>query len=92
MKTRLLRFLGIEADEVERVLLLFIMGFSMGMFMATISVASQSLFLEYFSEENELRLFRPGSDVGLQFPSKPHSFSAAGGSQSADRCRHYDLY
>lgn len=54
MKTRLLRFLGIEADEVERVLLLFIMGFSMGMFMATISVASQSLFLEYFSEENEL--------------------------------------
>ena len=54
MKARLLRFLGIEADEVERVLLLFIMGFSMGMFMATISVASQSLFLEYFSEENHL--------------------------------------
>jgi AAA family ATP:ADP antiporter len=56
MKARLLRFLGIEADEVERVFLLFIMGFSMGMFIATISVASQSLFLEHFSEETELPL------------------------------------
>lgn len=54
MKARLLRFLAIESDEVERVLLLFIMGFSMGMFMATISVASQSLFLEHFSEEKDL--------------------------------------
>ena len=54
MKTRLLRFLGIEPDEVERVLLLFIMGFSMGMFMATMSVASQSLFLQYFNETTEL--------------------------------------
>ena len=56
MKARLLRFLDIEADEVERVFLLFVMGFSMGMFMATISVASQSLFLEHFSEEKELPL------------------------------------
>jgi AAA family ATP:ADP antiporter len=54
MKTRLLSFLGIESDEVERVALLFIMGFSMGMFMATMSVASQSLFLEYFSETEDL--------------------------------------
>src|SRR5687768_5120155 len=54
MKTRLLRFLDIEPDEVERVLLLFIMGFSMGMFMATMSVASQSLFLQYFSETDHL--------------------------------------
>ncbi len=54
MKARLLRILDIEPDEVERVLLLFIMGFSMGMFMATISVASQSLFLEHFDEEFEL--------------------------------------
>lgn len=54
MKARLLRILDIETDEVERVLLLFIMGFSMGMFMATISVASQSLFLEHFSETEDL--------------------------------------
>ena len=54
MKARLLRFLDIEADEVERVFLLFIMGFSMGMFMAAMSVASQSLFLEFFDEEKEL--------------------------------------
>ena len=54
MKARLLKFLDVEADEVERVLLLFIMGFSMGMFMATMSVASQSLFLENFNESTEL--------------------------------------
>jgi hypothetical protein len=46
--------LDVEADEVERVVLLFIMGFSMGMFMATINVASQSLFLEHFSETDDL--------------------------------------
>lgn len=54
MKARLLRFLDIEPDEIERVLLLFVMGFSMGMFMATMSVASQSLFLEHFSETEDL--------------------------------------
>lgn len=46
--------LDIEADEVERVLLLFAMGFSMGMFIATVSVASQSLFLEHFDENKDL--------------------------------------
>ena len=54
MKTRLLSVLSIEADEVERVMLLFIMGFSMGLFMAAMSVASQSLFLEHFSETEHL--------------------------------------
>ena len=54
MKAKLLRALDIEADEIERVVLLFIMGFSMGMFMATMSVASQSLFLEHFSETKDL--------------------------------------
>jgi len=54
MKVRLLRLLDVEADEVERVLLLFIMGFFMGMFTATISVASQSLFLQHFDETNDL--------------------------------------
>lgn len=54
MKARLLKLLEVEADEIERVLLLFIMGFSMGMFIATINVASQSLFLEHFSETDHL--------------------------------------
>lgn len=54
MKTRLLRVLRIEADEMERVMLLFIMGFFMGLFMAAMSVASQSLFLEHFSETEDL--------------------------------------
>lgn len=54
MKDRLLRFLDVEPDESGRVSLLFVMGFFMGMFIATISVASQSLFLEHFSETEDL--------------------------------------
>jgi ATP:ADP antiporter, AAA family len=54
MKARLLRFLDVEPDESGRVSLLFVMGFFMGMFIATISVASQSLFLKFFSETQEL--------------------------------------
>src|SRR5688572_5349640 len=56
MKARLLRLLDIEPDESGRVSLLFVMGFFMGMFIATISVASQSLFLRFFSETEELPL------------------------------------
>jgi AAA family ATP:ADP antiporter len=54
MKDRLLSLLEIEPDEAGRVGLLFIMGFFMGMFIATISVASQSLFLLHFSENVDL--------------------------------------
>ena len=54
MKARLLKLLDIEPDESGRVSLLFVMGFFMGMFIATISVASQSLFLEHFSETEHL--------------------------------------
>src|SRR5690606_15400598 len=46
--------LDVEPDEVERVFVLFVMGFCMGMFIAAINVASQSLFLEHFDEETEL--------------------------------------
>ena len=54
MKVKLLSILGIKPNEMERVSLLFVMGFSMGMFIATINVASQSLFLEHFSETEDL--------------------------------------
>jgi ATP:ADP antiporter, AAA family len=45
MKERLLRFTSVEPDEAGRVLLLFLMGICMGMFIATMSVAAQSLYL-----------------------------------------------
>lgn len=54
MKERLLRFLSIEPDEAGRVSLLFVMGIFMGMFIATISVASQSLYLQYHDEMKDL--------------------------------------
>lgn len=54
MKARLLRFLDVEPDEAGRVSLLFIMGIFMGLFLATISVASQTLFLQSFSESQHL--------------------------------------
>jgi ATP:ADP antiporter, AAA family len=46
--------MNIEPDEAGRVGLLFIMGFFMGVFVATISVASQSLYLQHFSETQDL--------------------------------------
>lgn len=54
MKERLLRFISVEPDEAGRVGLLFVMGIFMGMFIATISVASQSLYLNFFSEQEDL--------------------------------------
>lgn len=54
MKDRLLRFLNVEPDEAGRVTLLLIMGIFMGLFIATISVASQTLFLQKFSESQHL--------------------------------------
>jgi ATP:ADP antiporter, AAA family len=62
MKDRLLQFLDIEPDEAGRVGLLFIMGIFMGLFIATTSVASQSLYLNFFSETKDLpyALFKSG--------------------------------
>ncbi len=54
MKDRLLRFLDVEPDEAGRVGLLFIMGVFMAVFIATYSVASQSLYLQFFNETTEL--------------------------------------
>src|SRR5688572_32018573 len=54
MKDRLLRFLDVEPDEAGRVGLLFVMGIFMGLFIATTSVASQTLFLTYFDEGKDL--------------------------------------
>ena len=54
MKDRLLRFMNVEPDEAGRVALLFIMGIFMGLFIATVSVASQTLFLQHFSETQHL--------------------------------------
>src|ERR1044071_178324 len=54
MKDRLLRFLDVEPDEAGRVGLLFIMGVFMAVFIATYSVASQSLYLQHFNESTQL--------------------------------------
>jgi AAA family ATP:ADP antiporter len=54
MKERLLSRLDIEPDEAGRVGLLFLMGIFMGLFIATMSVASQTLFLQFFSESKDL--------------------------------------
>ncbi|MFZ6012735.1 MAG: hypothetical protein ACOYXT_20485 [Bacteroidota bacterium] len=66
MKAKLLRFFDIEPEEAGRVFLLFIIGFFMGVFLATISVASQTLFLSHFDEKRDLpfALFISGG-IGL---------------------------
>ncbi len=51
MKAFLLRILDAEPEEGGRVAMLLVMSFFMGVFLATISVASQSLFLQHFKDE-----------------------------------------
>ncbi len=46
----------VQPEEAGRVGLLFIMGIFMGLFIATMSVASQTLFLQHFSETEHLPL------------------------------------
>ncbi|NJM26763.1 MAG: hypothetical protein HC859_16075 [Bacteroidia bacterium] len=54
MRIRLHRLLGVDESETEPVALLLVMGFFMGMFIATVTVASQSLFLSRFDEKTDL--------------------------------------
>ena len=61
MKSYILRILDVEHPEVGRVGLLLIMSFFMGVFLATLSVASQSLFLQHFEKELPLALLVSGT-------------------------------
>ncbi|MCB0489522.1 MAG: HEAT repeat domain-containing protein [Cyclobacteriaceae bacterium] len=54
MKSRILRMLDVEPEESGRVFLLLAISFFMGLFLATVTVASQTLFLTYFSETEDL--------------------------------------
>jgi hypothetical protein len=54
MLSKLYKALGIEPEESGRMTLLLVMGFFMGMFIACLSVAAQSLFLEHFPNQEDL--------------------------------------
>lgn len=54
MKERLRRLLGVEPNELGPVTLLLVISFLMGSFLATVTVASQSQFLTYYSEGRDL--------------------------------------
>jgi ATP:ADP antiporter, AAA family len=54
MKEKLLTLLDAEPEEWGRVSLLLIMSFFMGVFIATMSVASQALFLKHFFGQDDL--------------------------------------
>ncbi len=54
MKKLLQRVLGVEYDEVGPVTLLLLISFLMGLFLATVSVASQTLFLNHYDEGKDL--------------------------------------
>ena len=54
MFKRFWNMLDVEPHETGRVGLLLIMSFLMGLFLATVAVASQSLFLQFFSEKDDL--------------------------------------
>jgi AAA family ATP:ADP antiporter len=54
MLNRLWKALDVEPDETGQVSLLLVMSFLMGLFLATVAVASQTLFLAHFDERNQL--------------------------------------
>lgn len=54
MLERLWKMLDVEPNEQGPVSLLLIISFFMGLFLATVAVASQSLFLEHFDERFQL--------------------------------------
>ena len=54
MKERLLKLLDVEPSESERVFLLLAISFLMGLFLATVTVASQTLFLNNYDETVDL--------------------------------------
>lgn len=56
MREKLEKLLDIEEGEYGRVMLLLLMSFFMGSFLATFSVAAQSLFLETFTDKQDLPL------------------------------------
>lgn len=63
MKKLLERVLGVEYDEVGPVSLLLVISFLMGLFLATVSVASQTLFLNHYDEGRDLPLALVASGV-----------------------------
>lgn len=54
MLSRLWNLLDVEPEETGPVSFLLIMSFFLGLFLATVAVASQSLFLEHFDERHDL--------------------------------------
>ncbi len=54
MKARLLKMLDVEPEESGRVFLLLAISFCMGLFLATVTVASQTLFLNLYDEQTDL--------------------------------------
>lgn len=54
MKQRILKLLDVEPEESGAVFLLLAISFMLGMFLATVTVASQSLFLTHFTENFDL--------------------------------------
>ena len=54
MLSRLWNLLDVEPEETGPVTLLLLISFLMGLFLASVAVASQSLFLEHFDEKTQL--------------------------------------
>ncbi len=54
MKQRILKLLDVEPEESGQVFLLLAISFMLGLFLATVTVGSQTLFLTHFSESQDL--------------------------------------
>jgi len=74
MRKRLLNLLGVEEADSGPVLMLLAISFLMGLFLATVTVASQTLFLNAFDERKDLPIALVASGVFALFATAIFTF------------------
>ncbi|MEQ8302202.1 MAG: HEAT repeat domain-containing protein [Cyclobacteriaceae bacterium] len=74
MKSRILKMLDVEPEESGQVLLLLAISFCMGLFLATVSVASTTLFLNFYDETTDLPVALVVSGVFVLIATGTYNF------------------
>ncbi len=74
MKERILKILDVEPEESGQVFLLLAISFCMGLFLATVSVASTTLFLNFYDETTDLPVALVVSGVFVLISTGTYNF------------------
>lgn len=74
MKSRILKMLDVEPEESGQVFLLLAISFCMGLFLATVSVGSTTLFLNFYNEQTDLPIALVVSGVFTLLATATYNF------------------